>query len=333
MKRYKLLNFIFLIVALFSFAFLIYVNIKVYYSDFKEENSVLIAALKGPTGLGMLKLVDDETDKNNLSKYDISLYSEPSQIIALLYNNETDIATLPVNVASMLYNKMDGLHIQMLAINSLSNLYVISDEYIEEVADLKSKDIYISGKGATPEFMLNYLLMFNNIVSKKDINVFYKPSNVELSTELSIGSVHTGILPEPFATKVLSKNSRMKIVLNVADEWKKTFGDKSVIPMGCIVSRKEFIDGNGKIIKEFLSKYCESINYVINNVNESAYLAEKYNIIDEKTAIKAIPKCDIVYIDGDEMINITSNFLKILLKQDPKIIGGYLPNENFYYKP
>ena len=68
------------------------------------------------------------------------------------------------------------------------------------------------------------------------------------------------------------------------------------------------------------------------DVEKTAELGAQYGIIEKAPlAQKAIPFCNITYIDKDEMKNILKGYLNVLYEQDPASVGGALPGEDFYY--
>ena len=45
----------------------------------------------------------------------------------------------------------------------------------------------------------------------------------------------------------------------------------------------------------------------------------------------AIPKCNLKYLDGEEMKTALGGYLEVLMEQNPESIGGSLPGDDFYY--
>ena len=116
-----------------------------------------VAGMKGPTAMGMVKMMQDDAG----ATYDFSVIVAIDEINAKLVKGELDIAAVPANVASVLYNKTQG-KLQVLAINTLGVLYIVENgDTIKTVEDLRGKTIYSAGKGATPEYSLNYVLSAN----------------------------------------------------------------------------------------------------------------------------------------------------------------------------
>ncbi|WP_050698283.1 ABC transporter substrate-binding protein [Anaeromassilibacillus senegalensis] len=301
-------------------------------SEPEEKITIRIAAQKGPTGLGMVKLMSDSEADKTANRYEATVVAGPDAAVSMISSGEADVAAVPSNTASILYNKTSG-NVQLAALNTLGVLYVVTDgETVGSIQDLKGKTIDSSGQGATPEYVLNYILEENGLEPGKDVTIEYKADHTELAANLLAGKSKVAVLPEPFVTQVTAKNPELKVALNLTDEWNKVAGDKSVLTMGCLVVRKEFAENNKAAFDAFLEEYKASIAFTNEHVDEAAELSEKYDIMPAAVAKKAIPNCNIVYIDGEEMQQKMPDFLMVLYNENPKSVGGELPGDDFYYK-
>lgn len=297
------------------------------------KNNISIAFLKGPTGLGSLKLIDDSKNGNTTSNYNISILTDPTQVVAKISNGEIDIAALPTNSAAALYNKSNG-DIKIIALNTLGVLYIVSDkaEYINGISDLENKTIYATSQGSTPEYVLDFILNSNDIDPQNDVNIEYRTEHSELASLVISGQSKIAVLPEPFVTQVISKNPNIIRSIDLTEEWTESVDNGSALTMGCLVAKKGFINENRDALNTFLNEYRESVEYTNSNIEGTSELSEKYEIMPKDVAKNAIPKCNIVYIDGNEMNLKIKGFLEILFEYDPKSIGGKIPDEDFYYK-
>lgn len=294
-------------------------------TNYEREVKTKIAALNGPTGLGLAEIKADRS-----YAYNVEYYSDPQEVGPLLIKGEVDIAALPLNMAANLYKKTDG-KIKMLAINTLGVLHVLSkDDSIKSVADLKGKTVYSSGQGATPEYIVNYILRKNGLEPGKDVTIEYKTAHNELATLAVEGSVDICILPEPFASKVLAKNESYKRVLDLTAEWGKVSSAK--LAQGCLVARADYIEQNPEIIKEFMSFYEASVNFVNNENNAGAVFLAKNGYFDTpQLAADTIPNCNIVFITGEEMKKTATENFTVLFEANPASVGGEIPADALYY--
>lgn len=295
-----------------------------------EKTKINITVLKGPTGLGALQLMEKDSKQESLNDYNFTLASAPDEVSAKIINKESDIIAAPTNLAAALYKKTEG-QVVMLAANTLGNLYIVTkNEEISSIADLKGKTIYSSGQGATPEYVLNFLLKENGIDPEKDVTVIYKSEHAEIAPVFATEENVVALLPEPFVTNMLMKNETLKVSIDITEEWAKV--SDSELVMGCLIARRDFVEANPEAIEKFLTEYEESANFAVSNVTETAELSEKYEIMAKNVAEKALPGCNIVYIDGDKMETYVGSFFEVLFNANPKSIGGSIPDEKLYHK-
>ena len=121
-----------------------------------EPMTVNVAALKGPTAMGMVDFMD-KADSGSLTdnNYHFEIVAAVDEVTPKLVQGQVDIAAVPANLASVLYNNTEG-GVEVLAVNTLGVIYIVeSGDTVSAISDLKGKTIYASGKGATPEYALN----------------------------------------------------------------------------------------------------------------------------------------------------------------------------------
>jgi len=305
---------------------------KIAESESPEDRQMKIGALKGPTAMGLVKVMAD-SDEAQEQIYDFSIVTAIDEITAGLVKGDLDIATVPANVASVLYNNTDG-KIQVMGINTLGVLYVVeTGNSIETVEDLRGKTIYTTGKGATPEYALNYVLLQNGLTPGVDVEIEFKSEAAECVSILVQDEKAIAMLPQPFVTTAQMNNENIKIALDLTAEWDKVQGAEatSTLITGVIVGRREFIENNQEVVNQFLDEYAISVSFVNENVEEAAALIEYYDIIKAQVASKAIPYCNITLIEGVEMEEKLLGYLEVLHRENPESIGGAIPNATFYY--
>lgn len=290
----------------------------------QDDTEIRIAALKGPTGMGMVKLAD----KQNYPNYTVSIEASPDALNPRIISGEVDVAAVPVNLASVLYNKLDG-DISVLAVSTLGVLYVLeAGSEVNSVADLAGKTVYATGQGATPEYILNYLLDKNGVAGSVEVN--YVGEHAALATMLANGSAEIGMLPEPNVTSTLAGNDNLRIALNLTEEWNKVCSTELV--QGVVIARKSFVNEHPEAIEQFLREYEKSSAFVNENIDEAAKLIVDAGILGNvEIAKKAIPNCNISFSKGEAMHKAVEGMLAVLFEANPKSIGGKLPDKDFYY--
>ena len=296
-----------------------------------ERAKVRVATLMGPTGMGMVELMD----KNELGKtaldYEFLVMGSPDDLVGKILSGEVDVAAVPTNLASVLYNRTNGA-VQLAAVNTLGVLYLLENgDRINSIQDLKGKTVNTTGKGASPDFIFRYILQENGLVPDQDVMLDFRLQHSELAAALAAGDVNIGLLPEPHVTVAMARNENLRIALNVSEEWTKVAGGELV--MGGIIVQRDFAENNKEVLNTFLDEYQQSVAFVNSNIEASAELMAKHNILPSAAiAKKAIPTSNIVFIDAMDARAFLEDFYQILYNFEPKSVGGKLADEGFYYK-
>lgn len=291
---------------------------------------VRMATLKGPTGIGTAKLWADDDAGKTKNDYTVTLCTDPTEVLNGVVEGSYDVAAVPLNMASVLYNKLNG-GVQILAINTLGTLYMLSTQDLADISALEGKTVVTAGQGATPEYVLNYLLEKNGLTDK--VTVEFKSEHAEVATLAAAAGADDQtiyMLPEPNVTASLLQNQALKTVLDVSSAFESASGVS--LAMGCIVAKKEFVEQNKDAVDAFLTEYKASVAYTETNLDDTATLCETYGIIPKAAVAKqAIPRCSITCVTGADMQKIATENLNVLLAASPKAIGGALPADDFWY--
>lgn len=299
----------------------------------EEKITVKVGALKGATTLGLLPLQDKAANGGANENYEFSMMTAADELLPLMIKGELDIALLPSNVASVLYQKTSG-GVTVIDINTLGVLYMVSgNSSISSVADLAGKTIYLTGKGTTPDYVLHYILNGNGIDADQDCTLEYRSEATEVAALLAENPDAIGLLPQPFVTAACAQNDALSVIMDMNAEWEKLQGESgSRLVTGVTVVRNEFLQEHENAVAAFMEEHKASAESMNTDVENGAKLAVASEIIaKEPIALKAIPKCNITYIDGNEMKQALSGYLQVLYEQNPESVGGALPQDDFYY--
>lgn len=289
-----------------------------------EAVTLNIAALKGPTAMGMVELMETSGDN-----YTFTLEGSPDAIVPQIAKGEIDIAAVPANLAAVIYNNTKS--VKVIAVNTLGVLYLVGNREVEIKTreDLLGKTIYSAGKGSTPQYALESILSALNLVDGKDVYIEWKSEHAECVAALLSDTESIAMLPQPFATSALMQNKNLSIVLDLNDLWEGING--SPLITGCLIARSEVVEKYPSSVEAFLSLYASSVDWVNSNNKEAAVLIEKYGIIKAAVAEKALPYCNIVSLRGDEMKKALDIYYNSLYSLNPKSVGGSIPSEEIYY--
>ena len=290
------------------------------------EATLRIAGLKGPTTMGLVNLMADEV----ASSYDFTMYGAADEIVPLLVKGDLDAAAVPANLAATLYNKTNGA-VEVACINTLGVLYIVENgETVNSVADLKGQTIVTTGKGATPEYVLRYVLSENGVDPDSDVTIEYCSEATEALSKVQAGKATIAMLPQPFVTSALSQVEGLRVALDMNEEWQKVAGSKLVT--GVLVVRKDAVENDPEAFASFMEGYAASVEAANSDLEGTAALCEQYGVVAKAAlAQKALPQCNIVFETGDEMKADLETYFNVLYAADPTSVGGTLPADDFYY--
>ncbi len=290
-----------------------------------EDAPVRLAALKGPTAMGLVQLFE-----NHAEEYDVLIAGSADEITPKLIQGQIDIAAIPINLASVLYNRMEG-GLRLLAINALGVLYVVEkgDDPITAIQDLKGKTLYATGKGSTPEYALTWLLKAHGLDIGTDLTVEWKSEPAEAVALLAQNEKGIAMLPQPYVTAACAQVEGLRVALDLTEEWDKLDSGSRLITAGIVV-REEYAREHPDRVNAFLEQFAQSAAFVNENTAEAAELTEKYIGIKAAIAAIALPACNIVCITGEDAAAILPGYLKTLYDLNPASVGGQLPEEDFY---
>ena len=290
---------------------------------------VRVAGLKGPTGMALAHLITEDGGKN----YELTLVSAPAEVNALVISGQVDIAAVPINAGAVLYNKTEG-NVKALSLITRGMLYVLEKgDSIHSVADLEGRTVLNAGQGATPEYVMNYILDTNGVKA----NMEFLPEHAAVAAMALENKADIVMLPEPQVTNVLMKNPEFRKALDVTEEFaaaaRKNGYEEAQLSMSVVIARKEFVEAHPEKVAQFMQDLEASITFANEHVSEAAQEIAALEIIPAAAiAEKALPSCRLVFVAGEDMQAQAAPLYDILFAANPASVGGKAPAEDFYLK-
>lgn len=295
------------------------------------DTIVQLAALKGPTAMGVVQMVDTAETSSLGPYFNFTLAGAADEVTPALIKGDLDMACVPANLASVLYNKTEG-QIVTLAVNTLGVLYIVEKgNAVQSMEDLRGKTIVAAGKGSTPEYALRYLLSQYGIDPDTDATIDWKSEHSECVAALASGAATVALLPQPFVTVAETKIDGLRMAIDLNAEWDALDNGSGLIT-GVLVARRAFVEEHPAVVDAVLEQYGRSVEWVNANTADAAEKIVEHGILED-TAIaeKALPYCNIVCITGEEMKEKLSGYLQVLFDAEPTSVGGKLPGDDFCY--
>lgn len=324
----------------------------------KDETPVRVASLKGPTSMGLVAFMQkagqlsadaageaqgdaqgdaqdailEDSQEKLVHAYDFQMMTAADQIMPAMLKGEIDIALLPANAASVLYAKSKGA-VRCLNINTLGVLSVVTgDPSVRAFEDLAGRTVYLTGKGTTPEYVMNFLLDAAGI--EGSVALEFKSEPAEVVSVLAADAQAVGVLPQPFVTAAQVKNTALAAPVDLTQTWERLAGGTgSQLLTGVTVARAEFADKRPDAVDEFMRQQSQSVDAVNADPAAAAKLVVAAGIVEaEPVAAKAIPACHLTCIEGAQMHDALEGYLDVLYSADPASVGGAMPGDDFYYQ-
>ncbi|MEW6698559.1 MAG: ABC transporter substrate-binding protein [Bacillota bacterium] len=291
--------------------------------------NVKVAVPDGVTALSMVKMIKEKPALGEGQEISFDIVKSPDLMASKVIAQEADIAVVPTNLASMLYN--EKVPYKLAASIVWGVLYVVGTEDVKSWQDLKGKEVYNMGRGLTPDITFRYLLSKNGLIPDKDVQLQYLGSGQELAQSLIAGKNTIAVLPEPAATQVLLQKQDAKVLLDLQSEWGKASGINSGYPQASLLISNRLIEENPGAVDLFLKELANSIQWVNQNPEKAGSYAEELQTgMKAKVVEKAIVRSNLRYVAAKEARPAIETYLKVLVDFSPGTIGGKLPDEAFY---
>ncbi|MCR5764172.1 MAG: ABC transporter substrate-binding protein [Treponema sp.] len=303
-------------------------------SKHSTDTAVRIGVLAGPSGIPMAKQMESTTIGGADASYEV--FAGAAQLLPKLIKGEIDIGFLPPNMAAKVYN-INNKAIVTAGISGGGMLYLITkDNSIKTLQDLRGKTVTVAGQGATPDFMLRYLLSREEIGTDGQTNgviLDFSIPNAEIAPALISDKIEYALVPEPFATAAQSKNPEIIRALDIQKIYQQIQNTKEIYPMTLIVANAEFAQEHADILKSFLKSYKGSSEWTKANPEKAGKLAEQASIgLTASVAEKAIPNCAYMFESATKGRESVESLLRVFMSFNSASIGGKLPDEEFYFK-
>ena len=294
-----------------------------------DQPSIMIVSLKGPSSMGIIRLIDSIYNDNNKA-VKITILDEPIQVRKMMLDGSADFALLPSTMAAILYNK--GLDYKLAGIPVWGTLYLFGqDTTIKSWEDLRNKRVYVMARGMTPDVLFRFLLEENGINPEKDIILDYSfPTHIDLANAVVAGQAVLGVLSEPQVSLVMTRNNNVHTIFDLNSEWNKVRG--APIAQTAFVVKGSTLSSVPELAGKIISACERSVKWVNSYPDSAAGLIVKYNILpDHEVAVNSIPRSNMNFRRAYDIRNEIEKYFEVFYKMNPDIIGGKLPDENFYH--
>ncbi len=293
-----------------------------------EQLEVNVVVPAGVPTLSMVQMIVEKPEITENSNINYEITTQTELLISRVLNNEVDIAVVPTNLAATIYNRGGGIKIAGSSVWGV--MYVVSNQDIETLDDLKGKTISTIGQNLTPDAITRYILEENGIKPDEDVQFEYFSGASELASYYISGESDLAIIPEPVLTNVLEKREDSKVIFDIQEEWYNSTGLWKY-PQASLIISDELILNNPEFVDNFIYEYGESANWINENPKKAGKYYENLNIgLSAEVIEKAIPKSNVYFVESKNAKSEINKYLEVLYEFNPKLIGGSPIDDEIY---
>ena len=295
---------------------------------FAQNIPITVYTLKGPSGVGMVRLFSEPPQASGYS-ISVEALAQADLMAAKFLSGEAQVGILPANMAAKIATS--GKDVSVAAVIGQGMIKLISaDPSVKTIGDLKGRVVEVAGQGATPDYVFRRILRFYKLVPGSDVQLGYSLAYPEIAQSLIAGKVSLALLPEPFATMALAGNKNLQVVGDIQKEWVKVGGSDNY-PMTVLVITRNLVQKHPAAVKAIYDSIQNSIQWVTTHPADAGVLVERYNLgIKAPVAAAAIPRSSYVFIPALQARSSLESLYRAFLEYAPQSIGGKLPADNFY---
>lgn len=297
----------------------------------QEKKTVKFCFPNGVPALTVAKLAYENPiiDENMEIEYEIQ--STPDLLASKILKGEADIAIVPSNLAAQAYNK--EIPYKLVGTSVWGTLYMMSTEEIDSFDSLKGKEVYSFGKNLTPDLVFKYVLKENGIEPDKDVSITYLNAASEVGPAFISGKTNLAVLSEPAVTNIMMKKDNAKVVFDFNEEWSKITGIEQGYPQASLIIKSDLLEDHKEFVDKFIQVYSENLQWAKENPEKLGEYAEKLEYgITKDMVVNGIERMNMGPLYVEDMKKEYEVYYNVLLNFAPDVIGGKLPDEEFYFE-
>ncbi len=229
-----------------------------------ERPVITVYAPDGAPALSIAKFIADGDNFGTDADVSYNVVAA-ANIGQVMQQGKGDIIIMPVNAASKLYAVNTENPYKMAGVITHGNLYIMSKENIS-LQDLKGKVVGVIGQGNVPDLTLRAVL--------KNANIEYEPSDTAVSGKVALkyfadgselvpalikGNMEIGLLPEPAANTLISRNSAYNYALDLQELYD---AETKAYPQAVVMVKSSVIQSYPEIIANFGGKIASDVSWV-----------------------------------------------------------------------
>ncbi|MEA1956451.1 MAG: ABC transporter substrate-binding protein [Campylobacterota bacterium] len=305
-------------------------------NEFKKVDKLVLSGPMASVSHPLLRMIQTGALDDIAKNVEFIMWKNPDELRALTLRGRADFIAVPTNVGANLYNK--GVDIKLLNVSVWGVLGMITrDKTKKTLADFKGCEIAMPFRADMPDIVFEEIIKKQGLSPKKDFDLKYVGSPIDAMQMLVMRRVDHALLAEPAISMALRKTNSFPLKLiapdlyrssSLEDEWGDVFKIEAKTPeAGMVMVGKQ----DDFVVKRFNEEYEKALKWYKSHPKEAGILVNKYipMLMPEAVAdsINFVQLQSVKAIDAKKDLD---NFFSILKSNNPKSIGGKIPNDGFY---
>lgn len=288
-------------------------------------------AIQSPPTVGALPLIwiKESGVLADQVEMEISISPDHQRGLSLIAQQEIEMLVTGVNVGAKAYNR--GINLRILNTNIWGIDYLLTSGFkAESWSDLEGKTLSLPLQGGPLDFLARYFLLENGVDPEK-VEYVYMPSNNGART-FQLGNLDAIVLPEPMVTITLKNYDQAVLSFDLQEEWGKLHDGDNRIPFVGLFVRGDLAESKPELLETINEYYRKGVDWVKENPAEAAALAAEYFGQPAPIVQESFSRINLNIYPVEESRELIEVYFNEILKLYPEMIGGQLPDEEFYIK-
>lgn len=286
----------------------------------------------------LIHMIETGALKDIADSVEFHLWKDPDQLRVLALGGKADFIAMPSNVAANLYNR--GVGLKLLNISTWGVLWMVSrDKEAKTLADFKGKEIAMPFRADMPDIVFGLLAEKQGLDVKKDFKLRYVGSPLDAMQLLISRRVDHALLAEPSVSMALRKTKSFPVNVIAPDlyrsvdlqqEWGRLFKHEARIPQAGITVLGKALQDEA-VQAKVMAAYEQSLLWCQKNALKCGEMvAKRIDLLSPEAVADSMAVSQTQHVTALKAKPELEFFFTQLHAKNPALVGGKLPDENFY---
>jgi len=221
-------------------------------------------------------------DKGLFDKYGVNVqivdFNDITTLMESVASGQLDVALVGMSTPAIWQAR--GVRIKIVASANGGGHVLLTrkDTGITTLAGLRGKKIATPKPGTVTDtiFRAHILGDLAHLNPERDVTIIPGMAAADISTVLfATHEVSAAISWEPYASQAQAQFKDNVVLLDTAEEWRKTHPGKNLYPVNVVIASQAFIDAHPDLLRKFLAAHTEASNFINSSPDEANDIISK----------------------------------------------------------